>query len=104
MALSSSSYVKREQKEKIHKDYFLSMTNYHVIKNKNSEDWEVKKEGAERASGRYDTQSKAEQAAKEFAGQSGGGEVRIHTPEGKIRDTDTVPSVNDPNPPKDGKH
>ncbi|MDP3778637.1 MAG: DUF2188 domain-containing protein [bacterium] len=80
------------------------MANYHVIKNKDSEDWEVKKEGAERASGRYDTQGEAEKAAKEFAGQSGGGEVRIHAPDGKIRDTDTIPPADDPYPPEDKKY
>ena len=80
------------------------MANYHVMKDKNSEDWEVKKEGASRASGRYPTQTKAEKAAKEFCAESGGGEVRTHAPDGKIRDTDTVPPANDPFPPEDKKH
>jgi len=79
------------------------MANYHVIKDKSSEDWRVKQEGAKRASGRYDSQAQAEKAAKEFCAESGGGEVRIHALDGKIRDTDTVPPANDPYPPKDRK-
>ncbi len=50
------------------------------------------------------TQQKAEQIAKRLAQNSGGGEVRIHGSDGKIRDRDTVASGNDPNPPKDRKH
>jgi hypothetical protein len=42
--------------------------------------------------------------AKELAANSGGGEVRIHGLDGKIRDSDTVKPGNDPNPPKDNKH
>ncbi|MEK7074351.1 MAG: DUF2188 domain-containing protein, partial [Patescibacteria group bacterium] len=56
------------------------------------------------ASGRYDTQAEAEKAAKGLCAESGGGEVRIHASDGKIRDTDTVPPANDPYPPKDRKH
>ncbi len=51
-----------------------------------------------------DTQKEAEKIAKQFSGNSGGGEVRIHGLDGKIRDSDTVPPGNDPNPPKDKKH
>ena len=50
------------------------------------------------------TQQKAEKIAKRLAQNSGGGEVRIHGSDGKIRDRDTVASGNDPNPPKDRKH
>jgi hypothetical protein len=76
------------------------MANYHVIKDKDTGEWEAKREGANRASGIYDTQAEAEKAAKEFAGNNGGGEVRIHRSDGPIRDSDTVPPGNDPFPPK----
>jgi len=76
------------------------MANYHVTKDKDSGDWKAKKEGADRAAGHYDTQAEAEKAAKEFSANSGGGEVRIHGLDGKIRDSDTVPPGNDPFPPK----
>lgn len=80
------------------------MANYHVTKDKDSGDWRAKREGADKASGIYDTQAKAEKAAKEFAGNSGGGEVKIHRPDGPIRDSDTVPPGNDPFPPRDTEH
>ena len=64
----------------------------------------VKKEGSERASGTFDTEQGAEEAAKQLASQAGGGEVRIHDREGKIRDSDTVKPARDPFPPRDKKH
>ena len=80
------------------------MANYHVSKDKDSGQWRIRKEGAERVSDFKKTQSKAEKLAKEFSASSGGGEVRIHGLDGKIRDSDTVPPANDPCPPKDYKH
>lgn len=80
------------------------MPNYHVTKNKTTGKWQTKRAGAQRASGQYQTQAKAEKAAKKIVANQGGGEVRIHTPKGQIRDSDTVPPGNDPNPPKDMKH
>jgi len=80
------------------------MANYHVTKPKDSDDWRVVKENAERASATAATQKEAERIAKELAASSGGGEVRIHTPHGRIRDSDTVAPANDPYPPKDKKY
>ena len=80
------------------------MANYHVTKPKGEEKWGARREGARRAGGLYDTQAKAEQAAKDMAARSGGGEVRIHSPKGPIRDSDTVAPGHDPNPPRDAKH
>jgi hypothetical protein len=80
------------------------MSNYHVTKPKDSEVWRVVKEGAERASATAPTQSEAERIAKDFAGNSGGGEVRIHSPKGPIRDSDTVAPGNDPRSIRDTKH
>jgi len=79
------------------------MANYHVSRRANG-DWQAKKEGAEKAGGIFDTQHEAEKAAKEFSANSGGGEVRIHGLDGKIRDSDTVKPAIDPNPPKDWVH
>jgi len=78
------------------------MANYHVIKKGSG--WQVKKEDAEKAARIFGTQRKAELSAKQFAANSGGGEVRIHGRNGKIRDSDTVPPANDPFPPRDKKH
>ena len=81
------------------------MANYHVTNPKGSGEWKVIKDNAERASAIAETQAKAEAIAKQLAAQSGGGEVRIHKPNGgPIRDSDTVAPGRDPNPPKDKKH
>ena len=77
------------------------MSNYHVSKNKDLGMWKAKRDGVDRASGYYNTQAEAEKAAKGFSANNGGGEVRIHSPKGPIRDSDTVPPGHDPNPPKD---
>jgi len=80
------------------------MPNYHVTKNKDTGAWNVKKGGAEKASGTANTQREAEQMAKKFCANAGAGEVRIHGLDGKIRDSDTVKYGNDPCPPKDKKY
>lgn len=79
------------------------MANYSVVKNQNG-GWDTKRDGASKASSHTDTQREAEVDAKRFAHTSGGGEVRIHGLDGKIRDSDTVAPGNDPNPPKDKKN
>lgn len=80
------------------------MANYHVTQRKNQKDWNVIKEGSERASATASTQKEAEKLAKQFSGNNGGGEVRIHRPNGgPIRDSDTVAPGNDPCPPRDKK-
>jgi hypothetical protein len=80
------------------------MPNYHVTKNKQDNSWAVKKAGAGRSSSKSNTRKEAEQLAKQFCGNAGGGEVRIHGRDGKIRDSDTVAPGNDPCPPKDKKY
>ena len=80
------------------------MSNYHVTKDKKTKTWKAKRSGSKKSGGNFDTQAEAEKAAKRFAANSGGGEVRIHRPDGEIRDSDTVPPGNDPNPPKDKKY
>ena len=79
------------------------MANYHVSRRADGE-WQAKKEGADKAGGIFDTQREAEKAAKEFSANSGGGEVRIHGLDGKIRDSDTVAPAVDPYPPKNWVH
>ena len=80
------------------------MSNYHVSKDRKSGNWKFQKEKSGRASGFALTQKDAETMAKQLAKNSGGGEVRIHGLNGKIRDSDTVAPGNDPCPPKDKKH
>lgn len=78
------------------------MGNYHVTP-KGSK-WQAIRPGASRASGVFDTQREAEQQAKVWSHNSGGGEVAIHGRNGQIRDKDTVAPGNDPYPPRDTKH
>lgn len=80
------------------------MANYHVSKDKETNKWNIQKEGGQRSSGSADTQKEAEKLAKQYSGNSGGGEVRIHGLDGKIRDSDTVKPGNDPKSSKDTKH
>ncbi len=79
------------------------MANYSVVKNP-SGGWDTKKDRSNRSSGNFDTQKEAERKAKQYSSNSGGGEVRIHGRDGKIRDSDTIPPANDPHPPVDKKH
>lgn len=78
------------------------MADYDVVRR--GKQWAPLKEGADRVSGLYKTQREAEKAAKEHAGNNGGGEVRIHGRDGKIRDSDTIAPGHDPFPPRDTKH
>lgn len=80
------------------------MGNYHVTQKKGQQGWNVQKEGGKKASAIVSTQKQAEQLAKQFSANSGGGEVRIHKPNGgPIRDSDTVKPGNDPRYIKDTK-
>lgn len=78
-------------------------TNYHVVPDK-ERGWAVRKAGADRASAFATTQSAANTAAKVLASKHGGGEVVIHSRDGRIRDKDTMSSGRDPFPPRDKKH
>jgi hypothetical protein len=65
--------------------------------------WAVKAPGAKRASGVFDTQAKAQVAARQIVHNAGGGEVVTQGRDGRFRDSDTVAPGNDPNPPRDTK-
>jgi len=80
----------------------MSKNDRYVVRH--GDDWAVKKAGADRASGVFETQREAERFAKEVVGNLGGGEVRIQGLHGRWRDSDTVAPARDPNPPKDRKH
>jgi len=64
--------------------------------------WQVRRDGAERASSVHDTKSEAVQAGKELA-KGTGGELRIKGQDGRIQNSNTY-GAHDPNPPKDRKH
>ncbi len=65
--------------------------------------WNIVKPGASRRSDHTDRQSDAIDRAREIVQNDGGGEVVIHRPDGRIRDSDTVPPGNDPFPPRDAR-
>ena len=62
--------------------------------------WDVKAPNAERPSGHFDTQAEAINRAREILSNDRGGELTIQGQDGRIRDSDTVPPGNDPNPPR----
>ncbi len=74
----------------------------HVVKD--GQRWAVKKPGSNEPESRHHTQANAERRAKEQVRREGGGEVRIHGRDGRIRDSDTVAPGHDPFPPRDTKH
>ncbi len=76
----------------------------HVVPDSKSGGWKVVKPGGKRASATAPTQAAAEKRAKQIVKNQGGGEVRVHRRDGRVRDSDTVRPGNDPNPPKDKKH
>ena len=77
-----------------------AVPDYDVQYDKDSGDWTAKREGASRASGHFPTQAEAHDAARGYAENGGGGEVRDHRKDNnQIRNTDTV-GKKDPYPPK----
>lgn len=65
--------------------------NIHVVPN--GDQWSVRREGSQRSSGNYPTQTAAETAARATARRENG-ELFIHRPNGEIRDRDSY--GNDP--------
>jgi Uncharacterized protein conserved in bacteria (DUF2188) len=80
----------------------MSRNQRHVTRRPDGK-WQVTKPGASRASAVESTQAEAERRAREVLRNDGGGELITHCPTGQIRDSDTVPPANDPNPPQDTK-
>ncbi|MEV4357946.1 DUF2188 domain-containing protein [Nonomuraea sp. NPDC049625] len=61
--------------------------------------WAVTKPGGQRALFTADTQAAAVQRAGELLRRDGGGELRIHGIDGRVRDQRTIEPGNDPHPP-----
>lgn len=76
------------------------MADYDVQYDMSTGDWSAKRAGASRATARFRTQADADDAARGFAKNSGGGEVRVHRKDNnQIRNTDTIGKT-DPFPPR----
>lgn len=63
--------------------------------------WDVVKPEAQRASSHHRKQANAISRGRQIVHNLGGGELRIHGSNGRIRDSDTIAPGNDPNPPRD---
>ncbi len=63
--------------------------------------WAAKKPHATSRLPTYRTQQEAIAVARMLMRSEGGGELTVHRPDGRIRDSDTVPPAHDPNPPRD---
>jgi hypothetical protein len=69
-----------------------------------SDDWRVKRDGAQRSSVITDTQAQADAIARRIARNTpGGAEVVTHRPDGRMRSKDTI-GRDDPLPPRDKEH
>ncbi|WP_015062461.1 MULTISPECIES: DUF2188 domain-containing protein [Micrococcaceae] len=75
----------------------------HVVPDKKAGDWKVSEPKKAAPTAAAPTQKKAEVLAKQQVKSAGGGEVRIHSRDGKIRDSDTVKPGNE-SKIKDKKH
>jgi hypothetical protein len=75
--------------------------NRRIVQQRGDRRWEVKAPRADRASVVTDTQAAAIDRAHKILSNDGGGELTIKGTDGRIRDSDTVPPGNDPNPPRD---
>ena len=78
--------------------------NDRTVYKRSEKEWVNKLNDKERASTVHTTQNAAEKAAREMLKNQGGGELTTKGVDGKIRSKDTIPTGNDPNPPKDKEH
>ena len=63
----------------------------HVVPNRNG-GWDVKKPGTQSPASHHETQQEAVDQARGSLKSDGGGELRIHGQDGRIRETDSVPA------------
>lgn len=73
---------------------------HHVVPNSERGGWDVKKNGADRASGHYPTKAMAVDAGRVMS-RNQGTELITHLKDGKIQNPDS--HGNDPCPPRDRK-
>ena len=66
--------------------------------------WVNKRNDNNRASSVHDTQTSAQDTARDMLKNQGGGELTTKGTDGRIRSKDTIKPGNDPNPPKDTEH
>lgn len=76
--------------------------NRHVVPAR-SGGWDVKKPDGARASAHTATQAEAVARARLIVANNGGGEVRVHGRDGRIRRADTILPDKNPTPPRDAR-
>lgn len=69
------------------------MKSYHITKSKDG--WDLKKEGAQRASLKAETKAQIVKATSAFM-QDKGGSVKIHKGNGQLQEERTYPGSSDP--------
>ena len=74
----------------------MARSSHHVVHNSNG-GWDVKRNGAQRASGHFETKEEAVTAGRQIS-QNQGTELVIHGMNGRIQSSDS--HGNDPCPPK----
>lgn len=77
----------------------MRLANYSVFKDDDGQ-WKAKNDSKSRAASSHGTQRDAINAARGYLENAGGGELKVHGLDGKIRAKDTIPPGNDPYPPK----
>jgi uncharacterized protein YdaT len=77
----------------------MTRRDYHVVPNRGG--WNVKREGADRASGHFERKSEAMERGRDLA-RNNRTELVEHGRNGQIPDSDSY--GNDPVPPRDRKH
>ena len=75
-----------------------------VYRDSATKEWVNKRNDAEKASSRHDTQREAADTAARMLRNQGGGELSIKGVDGKIRSKDTIAPGNDPASIKDREH
>jgi hypothetical protein len=74
-----------------------NLPKYHLVKDDKKGDWKLEREGADRATRRFDTKEEATKGGVlSDAIGAGGGSVRIHKEDGKIQEERTFPGSRDP--------
>lgn len=70
------------------------MPDYDVFKQ--GDKWVGKRDDGKRASVSADTQKAAYDATRDLAARNGGGEIKLHGVDGRIRDKNTIAPAKDP--------
>jgi hypothetical protein len=78
----------------------MAKPNTRIVSPNSGGGWDVQKPGASRASSHHDTQADAQDVARGYLGNEGGGELITQGTDGRFRDKDTVQPGHDPFPPK----